>query len=150
MGHRTRRATQCLLLLAAACGMHVACAAEPGLGLDARRTFSIPAQPMASALLAFSTQADIQVMTASRQLQDRMARAVSGEQMVREALNGLLGGTGLRFHVISETAVSIELDDDNAVDQGKTGDGTSGAQPPAVFDSVRAASLLSAQPSLPQ
>lgn len=97
-----------LLLLIMACSMHLACATPPDTGLEARRAFSLPAQSLASALLAFSSQADVQVMTASADLSDRTSRAVSGEHSAREALTRLLRGTGMRFHVISENAVSIE------------------------------------------
>lgn len=110
MKHRTGWIPQLLLSLVIACSALAASATEPNTDLDTRRTFSIPAQSLASALLAFSGQADVQVMTASSDLHDRMSSAVSGERSVRDALSRLLGGTGMRFHVISERAVSIEPD----------------------------------------
>lgn len=150
MEHRARWVAQSLLSLVMVCSMQGTRAAEPGKGLDARRTFAIPAQPMSSALLAFSTQADIQVMTASKELQGRIAQAVSGEHIVRDALYGLLDGSGMRFHVISETAVSVELDDGSGKDQKITGDASSGAHSWSVLDSVKATHPVSVADISPQ
>lgn len=108
MKHRTGWTPHRLLSLVLTCHILAASATEPNTGLDTRRTFSIPAQPLASALLAFSSQADVQVMTASSDLHDRVSSAVSGERPAREALDRLLSGTGMRAHVISDSAVSIE------------------------------------------
>lgn len=85
--------------------------AEPRISaysLEERQAFSIPSQPLATALLRLSEQAGIQVMTAAADLGDRTSRAVSGRMTTREALDHLLRDTGLDYHPISETAVSIE------------------------------------------
>jgi outer membrane receptor protein involved in Fe transport len=76
--------------------------------LKTKHTFSIPSQSMAAALLTFSEQAKIQVMTASADLTGLRSPGVSGEHTVSEALQALLEGSGLKFRVISADAVTVE------------------------------------------
>ena len=82
--------------------------------LSVRKAFDIPSQPLAAALLRFSEQASIQVMTASADLNGRTSAGVVGEKSIQDALSDLLRNTGLRFHVVSESAVSIEPIDKTA------------------------------------
>lgn len=77
-------------------------------GLKTKYTFSIPSQSMAAALLTFSEQAKVQIMTASADLTDLTSPGVSGEHTVGEALQSLLQGSGLKFRVISADAVAVE------------------------------------------
>jgi outer membrane receptor protein involved in Fe transport len=76
--------------------------------LKTKYTFSIPSQSMAAALLTFSEQAKIQVMTASADLEGLQSPGVSGDHTVGEALQALLQGSGLKFRVISADAVAVE------------------------------------------
>ena len=76
--------------------------------LETRRPFTIPPQSLSAALLKFSEQADIQIMTASVDLVERTSPGASGEKTAREALELLLQGTGLKYRAISEDAVAIE------------------------------------------
>jgi outer membrane receptor protein involved in Fe transport len=76
--------------------------------LTARYTFTIPSQSLSAALLTFSEQAKIQVMTASADLTGLTSPGISGEHAVGEALQALLQGSGLRFRVISANAVAVE------------------------------------------
>ena len=63
---------------------------------------------MASALLTFSRQADVQVMSSSADLGGLKSNGVYGNHSTREALGLLLKNTSLTFHPISNNAVSIE------------------------------------------
>jgi len=95
------------LLLAVA-----ASAASSGLSPAARDlerevVFNLPRQPLENALLGFSEQAKIQVMTASTVIPDQLSGSVVGRQRVRIALDMLLHGTGLRYSVVNDTTVAI-------------------------------------------
>ncbi len=76
--------------------------------LETRRPFTIPPQSLSAALLKFSEQADIQIMTASADLAERTSLGATGDKTVREALELLLQGTGLKYRAISEDAIAIE------------------------------------------
>lgn len=76
--------------------------------LKTKYTFAIPSQSMAAALLTFSEQAKIQIMTASADLTGLTSPGVSGEHTVSDALQALLQGSGLKFRVISADAVAVE------------------------------------------
>ena len=58
-----------------------------------RRAFSSPGQPLANALLAYSTQYDVQVLVDAAATAGIQAPAVSGNLTAEEALNRLLAGT---------------------------------------------------------
>jgi iron complex outermembrane recepter protein len=91
-----------LALLAAVPGRSIAA------DLDSHHAFAIPSQSVSSALLVFSEQAKIQVMTASADLAGITSLGVSGDHTAREALDALLKGTGLKFRSVSADAVAIE------------------------------------------
>lgn len=76
--------------------------------LETRRLFTIQPQSLSAALLKFSEQADIQIMTATHDLVERTSPGATGEKTAREALELLLQGTGLKYRAISEDAVAIE------------------------------------------
>jgi len=76
--------------------------------LDSRYAFAIPSQSVSAALLTFSEQAKIQVMTASADLAGITSPGVSGDHTAREALDALLAGTGLKFRSVTADAVAIE------------------------------------------
>src|SRR5688572_8005901 len=110
--------------LASIIGMALCAVSWAGGKLDSKYAFEIPAQDVSSALLTLSEQANLQVMTASADLADVKSPGVTGERTVREALDALLKGTGLKFQVVAENAVAI-----GPVDEGpnrvKTEDGSS-------------------------
>jgi iron complex outermembrane receptor protein len=60
-----------------------------------RRTFDIPAQPLASALNAFGRQAGLQVTIDTALTTGVQAHAVSGTMTAADALGRLLAGTGI-------------------------------------------------------
>lgn len=65
--------------------------------LSATHSFSIPAQPLAEALIRFAQQANIQVSVDDALLNNINSAAVSGSQTSSEALELLLRNTGLRW-----------------------------------------------------
>ncbi|MGE5565337.1 MAG: TonB-dependent receptor domain-containing protein [Parcubacteria group bacterium] len=83
------------LLLAGASALAIATAA-PAFAEDATHTFDIPAQPLSSALLAYSHQTDIPVIASMDLLAGKTAPAVKGDMAEGQALAMLLQGTGLK------------------------------------------------------
>lgn len=59
--------------------------------------FAIPAQPLATALIAFGKQANVQVLTAGKTVDALRSQAVSGTFTPEEALKHLLAGTHMSF-----------------------------------------------------
>lgn len=96
------------ILAAIAVVLVCACMQAGAADLDTKYTFSIPSQSLASALLTFSEQAKIQVMTASADLAGVESPGVSGLHTARDALDALLQGTGLKFRSVASDAVAIE------------------------------------------
>jgi iron complex outermembrane receptor protein len=108
-------------------------AAAPAEDLASREVdFDIPAQPLTSALLAFSAQSGLQVVTSGATLPVRDISAISGRQTIDDALNQLLSGTNLTYRTIGETTVTLV-----PLHSGPVG---SGAAPldPAAFRLARA------------
>jgi iron complex outermembrane recepter protein len=95
-------------ILAVVCLLMVMSSLTQAADFNARHRFSIPAQPLSAALLTFSAQSGIQIMTASADLRDLTSSAISGEKTTKDALGELLVNTGMRFQVISSNAVAIE------------------------------------------
>ncbi|MGE5501062.1 MAG: TonB-dependent receptor plug domain-containing protein, partial [Ignavibacteriales bacterium] len=83
------------LLLAGASALAIATAA-PAFAEDATHTFDIPAQPLSSALLAYSHQTDTPVIASMDLLAGKTAPAVKGDMAEGQALAMLLQGTGLK------------------------------------------------------
>jgi len=75
--------------------------------LDSEADFEIQAQPLSTALVLFSKQAAMQVITASAELGQRQTKGVSGRRTVREALNALLQQSGLEYSLVGENTVAI-------------------------------------------
>ncbi|MEJ5865459.1 TonB-dependent siderophore receptor [Pseudomonas farsensis] len=82
--------------------------------------FRIEAQPLASALLEFGRQANVQVLFEPSSLQGLRGNVVSGELSVAEAINTLLKGTGLRYSIQANTITVTAIDKSNAVQLGAT------------------------------
>jgi hemoglobin/transferrin/lactoferrin receptor protein len=75
-------------------------------GVNAARSFNIPAQPLASALNAFGRQSGLQVTLAAATSRGVTSRAVNGTYTAQQALAQLLAGTGIGFRITGEgTAV---------------------------------------------
>ncbi|PPT46445.1 TonB-dependent receptor [Xanthomonas arboricola] len=74
---------------------------------DAVYEFNLPGGDLAKALDTFSTQAGLQLGYAPELLVGKQAKAIRGRLGWREALAGLLQGSGLAFQQASERAVVI-------------------------------------------
>ena len=69
--------------------------------------FNIPSQPLESGLVAFSQQADINIIGVTAILREHRVAVLKGDLTKAEALDRLLQGTGLSYEMINDTAVSI-------------------------------------------
>ncbi len=77
--------------------------AQPGL-----RAFDIPAQPLTSALIAFSRQSGVQVTSPARDTVGGLrSSSVKGDLDPQQALAALLAGTGLNYRFTSNSAAVI-------------------------------------------
>ncbi len=74
---------------------------------DAVRSFSITPQPLASALDRFAEQAGVSFAYRSSDLANLRSPGVSGSMAPREALQHLLGGTGVSFTFTGATTVTL-------------------------------------------
>ncbi|MDY6947934.1 MAG: TonB-dependent receptor [Pseudomonadota bacterium] len=69
--------------------------------------FQIPAQPLATALIAFSDQAHLQVISSGDEVAKSFATEVRGRRRVIDALAVMLKGTQLRYTVLNGDTISI-------------------------------------------
>jgi iron complex outermembrane receptor protein len=81
--------------------------AARAMDLDQRTVFHIAPQPLDSALLDFSEQADVQVMSAGSDLKDRRTPGVQGKYAVGKALTLLLTGSGLSYRAAGPSTVAV-------------------------------------------
>lgn len=79
----------------------------PALQQQARH-YDIPSQPLSAALIDFGQQANMQVSADSRLLGDKYSGAVQGMLTLEPALQRLLGGTGLIWHLSPNGALNLE------------------------------------------
>jgi iron complex outermembrane recepter protein len=84
------------------------CAATAAAGIhpiasEETREFHIPAQSLSSAMLEFSRQSDIDLITPAELLRGRRSTAIGGRMLPSEALDRLLVGTGLRSAKVGDT-----------------------------------------------
>ncbi|MCR4523280.1 MULTISPECIES: TonB-dependent receptor [Bosea] len=95
-------------LAAALCGTALAAGivSLPAMAQSAR-TLDIPAQPVSSALIAFSRQTGIAVVAPASATAGKRSAAVNGALSSEAALSRLLAGTGLNFRFTSATSVTI-------------------------------------------
>jgi len=70
-------------------------------------SFNIPAQPLDSALVSFSMQANINIVGLSEALKVHMTTPVQGQKTWQDALDALLLNTGLTYRILSGQSVSI-------------------------------------------
>ncbi len=78
--------------------------------MDERRAYNIPAQPVADALIAFSRQSGIQVVSASGEIGARQSQAVRGRFPAGEALDRMLGGTGLGWSQAGRGSIVVRTE----------------------------------------
>ena len=82
-----------------------------------RTVFNIPSQSLELGLVAFSLQADINIIGTTAILQRHVTPDIQGYFTITEVLGMLLDGSGLQYEIINNTAVSISakttITDDN-------------------------------------
>jgi iron complex outermembrane receptor protein len=76
--------------------------------LDREVVFNLPRQPVENALLGFSEQAHVQVLTASAAIPDRQTGEIAGRMRVRVALESILRGTGLAYTKLNDDTIAIQ------------------------------------------
>lgn len=76
-------------------------------GVNAARSFSIPAQPLAGALNAFGRQSGLQVTLAAATSRGVTSNAVNGSFTPQQALARLLEGTGIPFRITSDRTALV-------------------------------------------
>ncbi len=69
--------------------------------------FNIPPRPLAAAIIEFSKQAGVQVVTAGEDVSTLETRGVTGRLKISKALEKLLSGTELEFRAIGESTVAL-------------------------------------------
>ena len=93
-----------------ALSMDLPASAETGqaqLAQTQPRSFNIPAQPLASALLAFGQQAGRQIVSHGDLVKGHSSPGVVGTMSIEAALQQLLAGTGLTYS-LSGSAISLQ------------------------------------------
>ncbi|WP_242112939.1 STN domain-containing protein, partial [Luteimonas aquatica] len=115
------------LCIAAACSLQAQAQQLP----VQERTFEIAAQPLGQALIAFSDQAGIQVVTSNNDLANLRSMQLSGDYAPEQALQHLLEGSGLRYRVVGSNTIALM--------------GTAQEEPPGG-DAVRGKALEAALP----
>lgn len=87
----------------------VAFSATTGAQASMKQSTAIPPQELAGALRTLVKEREFQIIYSSELLADRRTQGASGELTLNEALEKLLGGTGLTYRYVDEKTVSIVL-----------------------------------------
>ncbi|MGH9636705.1 MAG: hypothetical protein ACRD72_17880, partial [Candidatus Angelobacter sp.] len=75
--------------------------------LQSKHQFSIPAQSLDTALLAFSDQAKVQVLMQGGATKDAQSSGATGELVSLDALKAILQNTGYAFKQIDAETIAI-------------------------------------------
>jgi iron complex outermembrane recepter protein len=70
--------------------------------------FTIPAQPLSTALIAFGKQANVQVLTAGQTVDALRSHEVAGTFGIESALGKLLEGTGMTYDFVDSRTVVVK------------------------------------------
>lgn len=97
-----------LVIPAALAAPGLACATAAPWEDNARIAFDIPAQPLATALIAFGKQANVQVLTAGCTIVRFRSPGASGALSAQAALERLLQGTGLQYSFTQAGTVVVK------------------------------------------
>ena len=99
--------------------------------LDRETTFAIDSQPLSSALVDFSHQTQIQVMSSDSQLAERQTAGLKGRYTIRDALGRLLAGTDLDYSSVGPNTIKVTARSSEPAASGRRGDSAaSGAMAP--------------------
>ncbi|HEY4368820.1 MAG TPA: TonB-dependent receptor [Steroidobacteraceae bacterium] len=101
---------QCLLWLCLTFCVGAAPASAQSRGLAREAQFDIPAQPLSLAIIEFSDQARIQVISAGTAVEKVKTPGVSGKLRIIDALQAILQGTGMKYALVNEETISISPD----------------------------------------
>lgn len=91
---KNRRTTILSVALLTASPLSLIAAATPAIAQE--KSYDIPAQPLASAILEYSRQSNVAVLAPMALVKGKQAPAVRGNLSSTEALDRLLAGSGLR------------------------------------------------------
>ncbi|ULQ47533.1 TonB-dependent receptor [Flagellatimonas centrodinii] len=69
--------------------------------------YEIPAQGLAEALITYSDQSGVQVVTSGYDLVDRETAGITGTYTAAAALDALLSGSGMEYTVVGESTVAL-------------------------------------------
>ena len=75
-----------------------------------KKNFTIPAQPLSTALLTFGEQSGLSILVRKIDAESKMSPAVAGRMTARQALIRLLRGANLGFKYIDADTISISPD----------------------------------------
>ena len=81
-----------------------------------QKTFNIPAQPIAMALMQFSRQADVQVLADAGKLGNARSQALSGRFSPEQAIAILLSQSGLLYEVTASNTIVVSNQKSDARD----------------------------------
>jgi iron complex outermembrane receptor protein len=90
--------------------------------------FDIPAQPLDTALLTVSAQANVDVLVSSELITAFKSPVIKGDMTLAKALETLLAGTSLKYHISEQRRVSIT--------------GSTKSQPKVVSDNSKPAKAI--------
>jgi outer membrane receptor for ferric coprogen and ferric-rhodotorulic acid len=113
--------------------------------------FDVPSLPLPAALIAFSRQARIQVLTGGSLPKDARSQSVKGRMTPHLALSRLLQGTGLMFSFTDELTVAIKplaaASPTGATPTAAAMQKPSGSPVPHTLEEVHATSVLADPPA---
>ena len=117
--------------------------------LEREAVFDLPSQQLENALLGFSDQAHVQVMTASIAIPEQTTREIAGRLRIRVALDTLLRGSGLTYAMVNEDTIAIQSSRP-AASGGVTTGTRAPVSAPVMLASARSPILLAqADPATP-
>jgi iron complex outermembrane recepter protein len=101
--------TRCCRYFSTICFLSLLLQSIPSFALDLSKKvdFNVPSQPLASAVIQFSKQADIQFLISGQKLDSVSGKAVRGSYTIEEGLKLLLDGTGFCFKVVGENTITL-------------------------------------------
>jgi iron complex outermembrane receptor protein len=84
-------------------------AAPTSLDLAETENFNIPSQPLATALLQFSSQAHVQIATSGPEVGHAQSPGAIGSMSIAAALSDLLSGTGFSYQISGQRSIAVFL-----------------------------------------
>jgi iron complex outermembrane receptor protein len=100
---RTRSSLQTILLVS----LLLVASVVHGEGLAREANFDVDPQPLESAIIKFSKQAEIQVLASSTELDGVKSPGVRGRHRVDAALLALLARTGFSYKAVSDQTIAL-------------------------------------------